>query len=145
MKLNNSSSDKANPKSPKEKIVELPSKEKVKFLFYDETSLDFDKNLILSMSPSLLYNIPKFNKYYILRAPYGITKDDFSSFLFIYSNISYYTGPQIIGSNCKKLFSILKLMDFFNNEKFNIQIISNIILPEINSNIAIDLIIFSHF
>ena len=42
------------------------------------------------------------------------------------------------------LFSILKLMDFFNNEMFNIQIITYIIIPELNSNIAIDLIIFSY-
>ena len=143
MKLNNSSSEKKIIRAPNENFKESPSREMVKFLFYDETSLDFDKNLIISMSPSILENIPKCNQYYILRAPYGITKDDFSTFLYIYSNISYHTGPQI-GSNSKKLFSILKLMDFFNNEKFNIQIITNIILPELNSNIAIDLIIFSY-
>ena len=143
MKLNNSSSEKKIVKSPKEKYKDFPSREMVKFLFYDETSLDFDKNLIISISPSILDNIPKCNQYYIIRAPYGITKDDFSTFLYIYSNISYHTGPQI-GSNSKKLFSILKLMDFFNNEKFNIQIVTNIILPELNSNIAIDLIIFSY-
>ena len=131
-----------------DKIIKFPNekstKERVKFLFYDETSLDFDKNLIISMSPSILENIPKCNNYYIIRAPYGITKEDFSTFLFIYSNISYHNGPPIIGTNCKKLFSILKLMDFFNNEKFNIQIITYIIIPELNDNIAIDLIIFSY-
>ena len=143
MKLNNSSSEKKIIKSPKVNSKDFPSREMVKFLFYDETSLDFDKNLIISISPSILDNIPKCNQYYIIRAPYGITKEDFSTFLYIYSNISYHTGPQI-GSNSKKLFSILKLMDFFNNEKFNIQIITHIIIPEINSNIAIDLIIFSY-
>ena len=35
-------------------------------------------------------------------------------------------------------------MDFFNNEKLNIQFITNIIIPELNSNIAIDLIIYSY-
>ena len=35
-------------------------------------------------------------------------------------------------------------MDFFNNEKLNIQFIINIIIPELNSNIAIDLIIYSY-
>jgi hypothetical protein len=140
MNIINPSQEKKILKSPNE----ISNKEKVKFLFYDETSLDFDKNLIASMSPSILENIPKYNNYYIIRAPYGITKEDFSTFLFIYSNISYHNGPQIIGSNCKKLFSILKLMDFFNNEKFNIQIITYIIIPELNSNIAIDLIIFSY-
>ena len=140
MRLNNSSSDKKISKSPKGKIQD---KEIVKFLFYDETSLDFDKNLIISMSPTILDNVPKCNEYYIIRAPYGISKDDFSTFLFIYSNYSYHTGQQI-GSNSKKLLSILKLMDFFNNEKLNIQFIINIIIPELNSNIAIDLIIFSY-
>ena len=143
MRLNNSSSEKKIIKSPKDNFKEFHNREMVKFLFYDETSLDFDKNLIISMSPTILDNIPKCNQYYIIRAPYGISKDDFSTFLYIYSNISYHTGPQI-GSNSKKLFSILKLMDFFNNEKFNIQIITNIIIPELNPNIAIDLIIFSY-
>ena len=136
-------SEKKITKSSKDKFKEFHNREMVKFLFYDETSLDFDKNLIISMSPTILDNIPKCNEYYIIRAPYGISKDDFSTFLYIYSNISYHTGPQI-GSNTKKLFSILKLMDFFNNEKFNIQIILNIIIPELNPNIAIDLIIFSY-
>ena len=95
------------------------------------------------MSPTILDNVPKCNEYYIIRAPYGISKDDFSTFLFIYSNYSYHTGHQI-GSNSKKLFSILKLIDFFNNEKLNIQFITNIIIPELNSNIAIDLIIYSY-
>ena len=143
MRLNTYSSEMKLSKSPKEKFKELSTREMVKVLFYDETSLDFDKNLIISMSPTILDNIPKYNEYYIIRAPYGISKDDFSTFLYIYSNISYHTGQQI-GSNTKKLFSILKLMDFFNNEKFNVQIITNIILPELNSNIVIDLIIFSY-
>ena len=143
MRLNNSSSEKKISKSPKEKLKELHSSEMVKFLFYDETSLDFDKNLIISISPTILENVPKCKEYYIIRAPYGISKDDFSTFLYIYSNITFHTGQQI-GSNTKKLLSILKLMDFFNNEKFNIQIITNIIIPELNSNIAIDLIIFSY-
>ena len=56
MRLNNSSSDKKISKSPKGKIQD---KEIVKFLFYDETSLDFDKNLIISMSPTILDNVPK--------------------------------------------------------------------------------------
>ncbi len=140
MKLNSNSPEKKLIKSP----IEKSNKERVKFLFFDETSLDFDKNLIISMSPSILENIPKCNNYYIIRAPYGITKEDFSTFLFIYSNISYHNGPKIIDKNCKKLFSILKLMDFFNNEKFNIQIITYIIMPELDSTIAIDLIIFSY-
>ena len=133
--------------SPEKKIIKSPNeksnKERVKFLFFDQTSLDFDKSLIEKMSPSILVNVPIKNNFYEIRAPYGITKEDFSTFLFIYSNISYRNG-QIIGSNCKKLYSILKLMDFFNNEMFNIQIITYIIIPELNSNIAIDLIIFSY-
>ena len=79
MRLNNSSSEKKISKSPKGKIQD---KEIVKFLFYDETSLDFDKNLIISMSPTILGNVPKCNEYYIIRAPYGITKDDVFIHLF---------------------------------------------------------------
>ena len=143
MKINNSSSEKKLIKSPKESIREIEKREMVKFLFFDESSLDYDKNLIISISPTILDNIPKCNEYYIIRAPYGITKEDFSTFLYIYSNISYHTEDQIC-SNSKKLFSILKLMEFFQNEKFNVQIINCIILPELNCNIAIDLIIYSY-
>ena len=53
-------------------------------------------------------------------------------------------GEKHIGNDCKKLFPILKLMEFFGNEYINVQVITYIILPEINSNIAIDLIIFSY-
>ena len=142
MKNNNISfSEKKLIKFPGENSKNIHKREMVKFLFYDGTSLDYDKNLILSINPAILDNIPKCNEYYILRAPYGITKEDFSTFLYIYSNISYHNGEQI-GSNSKKLYSILKLMEFFQNEKLNVQIINNIILPELNCNIAIDLIIY---
>ena len=95
MKLNTSLSEKKVSKPQKENYHELYQREMVKVLFYDETSLDFDKNLIISMSPTILDNIPKYNEFYIIRAPYGVSKDDFSNFLYIYSNISYHTGQQI--------------------------------------------------
>ena len=119
-------------------------KENIKFIFYDLTSSTYDKNLILSLSPSILNNVPKSNKTYTLRAPYGITEEDLKNFLYIYSNISFRHNSKFIGKNIKKLFSLLKLMDYFGNEKFNIQIISKIIIPELNSDIAVELIIFSY-
>ena len=118
--------------------------EKIKFIFYDLTSSEYNKNLILSLSPSLLDNIQKYNDIYTIRAPYGITKDDLEIFLYIFTNISFNNCPKIIGNNIKKLFSLLKLMDFFGNEKFNIKIISKIIIPELNGNIAVELLIFSY-
>ena len=141
MKINNSSSEKKI--SIQDKIDDSSTEEKVKILFYDETSIEYSKNFIDSMSSSLLYKVPKYKEYYIIRAPYGITKNDFSQFLHIYSSTSN-KNEKYIGNDSKKLFPILKLMDFFNNEKSNVQIITNIILPELNSNIAIDLIIFSY-
>ena len=119
-------------------------KENIKFIFYDLTSSTYEKNLILSLSPSILNNVPKSNKTYTLRAPYGITEEDLKNFLYIYSNISFRNNSKFIGKNIKKLFSLLKLMDYFGNEKFNIQIISKIIIPELNSDIAVELIIFSY-
>ena len=85
---------------------------------------EYDKNLIISLSPYLLNNIQKSNEIYTIRAPYGITKEDLELFLYIFSNINFNNSPKIIGKNIKKLFSILKLMDFFGNEKLNVQIIS---------------------
>ena len=119
--------------------------EKVKILFYDETSLEYNKDIITSMSITLLDDIPKCKEYYIIRAPYGITKNDFLEFMDIYAK-RWQIKPdeKHIGNDCKKLFPILKLMEFFGNEYINVQVITYIILPEINSNIAIDLIIFSY-
>ena len=119
--------------------------EKVKILFYDETSLEYNKDIITSLSINLLDDIPKCKEYYIIRAPYGITKNDFLEFMDIYSKRwQIKPGEKHIGNDCKKLFPILKLMEFFGNEYINVQVITYIILPEINSNIAIDLIIFSY-
>ena len=143
MKINNSSSEKKIINPSLEKLKEFPNEEKVKFLFYDDTSLEYNKNFIISMSPSILNNVPRCNEYYLIKAPYGITKKDFSQFLHIYSNPTN-KNEKFIGNDCKNLFPILKLMDFFNNEKLNVQIITNIILNELNCNIAIDLIIFSY-
>ena len=135
MKINKSSSE-----------TNLNSEEeKVKILFYDETSLEYNKDIITSMSITLLDDIPKCKEYYIIRAPYGITKNDFLEFMDIYSKRwQIKPGEKHIGNDCKKLFPILKLMEFFGNEYINVQVITYIILPEINSNIAIDLIIFSY-
>ena len=135
MKINKSSSE-----------TNLNSEEeKVKILFYDETSLEYNKDVITSMSITLLDDIPKCKEYYIIRAPYGITKNDFLEFMDIYSKRwQIKPGEKHIGNDCKKLFPILKLMEFFGNEYINVQVITYIILPEINSNIAIDLIIFSY-
>jgi len=119
--------------------------EKVKILFYDETSLEYNKDIITSMSINLLDDIPKCKEYYIIRAPYGITKNDFLEFMDIYAKRwQIKPGEKHIGNDCKKLFPILKLMEFFGNEYINVQVITYLILPEINSNIAIDLIIFSY-
>ena len=135
MKINKSSSE----------IYLNTEEEKVKILFYDETSLEYNKDIITSMSITLLDDIPKCKEYYIIRAPYGITKNDFLEFMDIYAKRwQIKSGEKHIGNDCKKLFPILKLMEFFGNEYINVQVITYIILPEINSNIAIDLIIFSY-
>ena len=132
-------------KSTSKKIKNiLNKKENIKFIFYDLTSSEYDKNLIISLSPSLLNNIQKSNEIYTIRAPYGITKEDLELFLYIFSNINFNNSPKIIGKNIKRLFSILKLMDFFGNEKLNVQIITRIIIPELNGDIAVELLIFSY-
>ena len=118
--------------------------EYIKFIFYDLTSAIYDLKLILPISPSIIKNIQKSNGIYTIRAPYGIIKEDIELFLNIHSDINFKNPSKIIGNNIKKLFSLLKLMDFFGNEKFNIQIISDIIIPELNSDIAVELLIFSY-
>ena len=123
----------------------LNSEEYIKFIFYDLTSVEYEKNLILSLSKNLLNNIQKSNNVYILRAPYGITKEDFINFINIYSKIESNILPKVnMLHNIKNLFSLLKLMDFFGNEKKNCQIITKIIIPEINCDFAVELIIYSY-
>ena len=118
--------------------------ERIKFIFYDLSSSEYDLKIILPISPSIIKNIQKSNGVYTIRAPYGITKKDIELFISIYSDINFKNPSKIIGNNIKKLFSLLKLMDFFGNEKFNVQIISDIIIPELNSDIAVELLIFSY-
>jgi len=118
--------------------------ERIKFVFFDLTSSEYDKKTILSISPTILDNIQKLNDIYTIRAPYGITKDDLNTFIKIKSKKSYKNFQKIIGNNIKKLFSLLKLMNFFGNEELNIQIIQDMIIPELNSDIAIELIIYSY-
>ena len=123
----------------------LNSEEYIKFIFYDLTSVEYEKNLILSLSKNLLNNIQKSNNVYILRAPYGITKEDLINFINIYSKIESNILPKVnMLHNIKNLFSLLKLMDFFGNEKKNCQIITKIIIPEINCDFAVELIIYSY-
>ena len=120
------------------------SEEKVKFIFSDGSSKDYNKEVIDLINPFLLTNITKTNNYYNLRVPFGIFKEELSQFLFIYINNKNILHKPLIGNSIEKLYSILKLMEFFNNEEFNINLISYFILPEVNKNLAIELIIFSY-
>ena len=123
----------------------LNSEEYIKFVFYDLTSIEYEKNSILLLSKNLLNNIQKSDNIYLIRAPYGITKEDLISFINIYLKIESNNFPKVILSNdIKKLFSLLKLMDFFGNEKKNCQIITKIIIPELNGDCAVELIIYSY-
>ena len=123
----------------------LNSDEYIKFIFYDLTSIEYEKNSILSLSKNLINNIQKSDNIYIIRVPYGITKEDFISFINIYLKIESNIFPRVILSNdIKRLFSLLKLMDFFGNEKKNCQIITKIIIPELNCDHAVELIIYSY-
>lgn len=120
------------------------TEDKVKFLFSDNTSKDFNKEIIDLINPSLLENVTKTDNYYCLRAPFGIKKEELSQFLFIYINNKNNLQKPLIGNNIEKLFSLLKLMEFFNNDEFNVNLITFYILPELNKNLAIELIIFSY-
>ena len=62
--------------------------ERIKFVFFDLTSSEYDKKTILSISPTILDNIQKLNDIYTIRAPYGITKDDLNTFIKIKSKKS---------------------------------------------------------
>ena len=120
------------------------SEDKVKFLFSDNTSKDFNKEVIDLINPFLLEKISKNDNYYCIRAPFGVTKEELSQFLFLYVNNKNNLQNPLVGNNIEKLYSLLKLMEFFNNEEFNINLITSFILPELNKNLAIELIIFSY-
>ena len=73
--------------------------ERIKFVFFDLTSSEFDKKTILSLCPTILDNIQKSNEIYTIRAPYGITKEDLNTFIKMKSKKSYKTEYKIIENN----------------------------------------------
>ena len=110
----------------------------------DGKELLLSKNIILSLKPSLIpqNNINK-NEKIIVSLPKNITQDEILKYIYIF-NSQDFLGPQFIGNNREELIAILTLNDFFDNENLNIKILSKIILPSLNQNTAIDILIYSY-
>ena len=136
----------------------FPQKKRIKFCFSDNTSIEYDYNLIYSINPKIIIvksTIDEEGKYCIV-LPEKIKKEDLVEFLFLYignnkheDNHNYFTNSRnkfisIINNDKNKFESFLEIILFFNNESFNNFIINNIFIPEMKKNKIIDFLLFSY-
>ena len=86
--------------------------ERIKFIFYDLSSSEYDLKIILPISPSIIKNIQKSNGVYTIRAPYGITKKDIELFISIYSDINFKNPSKLPFRNVLMMAQIGKRKQF---------------------------------
>ena len=119
------------------------SQEKIILHLSDGKELILSKNIILSLNPSLIPQNNKTNEKIIIYLPENINQDEILKYIYIF-NSQDFLGPEYIGNNREELMAILTLNDYFDNENLNIKILSKIILPSLNQNSAIDILIYSY-
>ncbi len=106
-------------------------KMQLQFKFGDNTSIDYDYNLIYSINPKIIItkSIMDDSGKYILKLPEKIKKDDLVDFLFLYiknnkpeDNINFFNESRnkfiSIINDKKKLENFLEILLFFNNESY---------------------------
>ena len=120
-----------------------PDQQKIILHLSDGKELLLSKNIILSLNPSLIPQNNITNEKIILFLPENINQDEILKYIYIF-NSQDFLGPEFIGNNREELMAILTLNDFFGNENLNIKILSKIILPSLNQNSAIDILIYSY-
>ena len=132
-------------------------KMQLQFKFGDNTSIDYDYNLIYSINPKIIItkSIIDDSGKYILKLPEKIKKDDLVDFLFLYiknnkpeDNINFFNESRnkfiSIINDKKKLENFLEILLFFNNESYTNLLINNIFIPEFKKDKIIDFILFSY-
>ena len=135
----------------------LPQRKRIKFCFLDNSSIEYDYNLIYSINPKLIITKSKIDEEgkYLINLPEKIKKEDLVEFLFLYignnkqDSINYFTNSRnkyisIINQGQRKFESFLEILIFFNNDSFNAFLINNLFITEMKKEKIIDFFLFSY-
>ena len=112
------------------------------FKFSDGTISEYDINSISIINPLLFSNIDKNGNYEIILPNY-INKSNLMDFLFIVKNgIGELEDYSLNDTN--KFLNLIRISEYFKNEKTSVLIINQIIIKKVNEDNAFDFLDFSY-
>ena len=112
------------------------------FKFSDGTISEYDINSISIINPLLFSNIDKNGNYEIILPNY-INKSNLMDFLFIVKNgIGELEDYSL--NNTNKFLNLIRISEYFKNEKTSVLIINQIIIKKVNEDNAFDFLDFSY-
>ena len=112
------------------------------FKFSDGTISEYDINSISIINPLLFSNIDKNGNYEIILPNY-INKSILMDFLFIVKNgIGELEDYSL--NNTNKFLNLIRISEYFKNEKTSVLIINQIIIKKVNEDNAFDFLDFSY-
>ena len=114
----------------------------LKFKFSNNTCTSYDLSAISSINPYFFSTISNQNKVEIILPSY-ITSSLLMEFLFIVKN-GFSDLEECPTDNTNKILSLIKISEFFQNDNIIIQIITDIIMPRLNTENAFDYLQFSY-
>ena len=112
------------------------------FKFIDGSTLEYDINSISIINPVLFSNIDKNGNYEIILPNY-INKSVLMDFLFIVKN-GIGELEEYPGNNPNKFLNLIKISEYFKNEKISVLIINNIVIKKVNEENAFEFLDFSY-
>ena len=126
-----------------EEIVDNQSNQgNIKFKFSDNSIVSYDLSAISSINPYFFSTLSNQNQIEILLPSY-ITPSLLMEFLFIIKN-GLTELEESNGQNSSKIISLIKISDFFQNESFSYELISDLIMPRLNADNSYDYLKFSY-
>ena len=111
------------------------------FKFADGATSEYDINSISIINPFLFSNIDKNGNYEIILPNY-INKLTLMDFLFIVKN-GIGEHEDYSSKNLNKYLNLIRMSEYFQNEKISLLIIHNIIIKKVNEDSSFDLLEFS--
>ena len=111
------------------------------FKFADGATSEYDINSISIINPFLFSNIDKNGNYEIILPNY-INKLILMDFLFIVKN-GIGEQEDYSSKNLNKYLNLIRMSEYFQNEKISLLIINNIIIKKVNEDNSFDLLDFS--
>ena len=112
------------------------------FKFADGSTSEYDINSISIINPVLFSNIDKNGNYEIILPNY-INKPVLMDFLFIVKN-GIGELEEYPGNNPNKFLNLIRISEYFKNEKISVLIINEIVIKKVNEENAFDLLDFSY-